>query len=186
MKKTLMSTSLIAALAISAFSVNAASTGTITFNGELTDSTCDVDINGQGADATVVLPTVSVNQLTASGDTTGRTSFNMNLSNCVVGTQGGHSKVASFFQPGTTVDLSTGRLRNVSGTATNVDLELLDATGNYAAINVGNTDQVSNTAYVDIQADGSALLPYAVQYYANAQTTPGTVVSSVVYNLQYK
>ena len=166
--------------------INAASTGTITFNGELTDSTCDVDINGQGADATVVLPTVSVNQLTASGDTTGRTSFNMNLSNCVVGTQGGHSKVAAFFQPGTTVDLSTGRLRNVSGTATNVDLELLDATGNYAAINVGNTDQVSNTAYVDIQADGSALLPYAVQYYANAQTTPGTVVSSVVYNLQYK
>ncbi|VTM93058.1 major fimbrial protein StkA [Raoultella planticola] len=88
MKKTLMSTSLIAALAISAFSVNAASTGTITFNGELTDSTCNVDVNGQGADATVVLPTVSVNQLTASGETTGRTSFNMNLANCVVGTQG--------------------------------------------------------------------------------------------------
>ncbi|HHT7392513.1 fimbrial protein [Klebsiella oxytoca] len=186
MKKSLLSSSLVAALAISAFSVNAASTGTITFNGELTDSTCDVDINGQGADAIVKLPTVSVNDLAASGDTTGRTSFNLNLSNCVVGTQGGHSKVAAYFQPGTTVDLSTGRLRNVSGTATNVDLELLDATGSYATIKVGNTDQVSNTAYVDIQADGSAVLPYAVQYYANAQTTPGTVVSSVVYNLQYK
>ncbi|BDO04517.1 fimbrial protein [Klebsiella quasipneumoniae subsp. quasipneumoniae] len=186
MKKSLLSSSLVAALAISAFSVNAATTGTITFNGELTDSTCDVDINGQGADATVKLPTVSVNDLAVSGDTTGRTAFNLNLSNCVVGTQGGHSKVAAYFQPGTTVDLSTGRLRNVSGTATNVDLELLDATGSYATIKAGNTDQVSNTSYVDIQADGSAVLPYAVQYYANAQTTPGTVVSSVVYNLQYK
>lgn len=186
MKKSVVSASVCAILTIATFSTQAASTGTITFNGELTDTTCEVDINGQGSDATVVLPTVGVNQLTASGDTTGRTSFNMNISDCVIGTEGGHSKVSAFFQPGNTVDLSTGRLKNVGGSATNVDLRLLDASNNYAPINVGNTDQVNNMAYVDINADGTANIPYAVEYYANAQTTPGTVTSSVVYNLQYK
>ncbi|MBA7935130.1 MAG: fimbrial protein [Klebsiella huaxiensis] len=186
MKKSVVSTSIFAVFALAAFSTQAASTGTITFNGELTDTTCEVDINGQGSDATVILPTVGVNQLTASGDTTGRTSFNMNISDCVIGTEGGHSKVAAFFQPGNTVDLSTGHLKNVGGSATNVDLRLLDASNSYAPINVGNTDQVNGMAYVDINADGTALLPYAVEYFANAQTTPGTVTSSVVYNLQYK
>lgn len=186
MKKSVISASLFAILGAATLSAQAASTGTITFNGELTDTTCEVDINGQGSDATIVLPTVGVNQLTASGNTTGRTSFNMNISDCVIGTEGGHSKVAAFFQPGNTVDLSTGRLKNVGGSATNVDLRLLDASNSYAPINVGNTDQVNGMAYVDIQADGTAFLPYAVEYYANAQTTPGTVTSSVVYNLQYK
>lgn len=186
MKKSVVSTSIFAVFALAAFSAQAASTGTITFNGELTDTTCEVDINGQGSDATVILPTVGVNQLTASGDTTGRTSFNMNISDCVIGTEGGHSKVAAFFQPGNTVDLSTGRLKNVGGSATNVDLRLLDASNSYAPINIGNTDQVYGMAYVDINTDGTALLPYAVEYFANAQTTPGTVTSSVIYNLQYK
>lgn len=187
MKKTLVSLSLLAALGMGMTAANAASTGTITFNGELTDTTCDVDVNGQGADATVTLPTVSVNQLTAAGNVTGRTSFNMNLTNCVIGTEGGHSKVAAFFQPGNTVDLGTGRLKNMSTDgATLVDLQLLDASGNYSAINVGNTDQVQDTSYVDIAADGTALLPYAVEYYANGQTTPGVVTSSVVYNLMYQ
>lgn len=186
MKKGIMSFSLMVALGMIIPSANAASTGTITFNGELTDTTCDVNVNGQGADATVTLPTVSIKELAKAGDTTGRTSFNMNLSNCVIGTEGGHSKVAAFFQPSNSVDLATGRLKNVGGDATNVDLQLLDVSGNYSVINVGNTAQVNDMAYMDIQADGTALLPYAVEYYANGQTTPGTVTSSVVYNLQYK
>ncbi|MDK6932424.1 fimbrial protein [Klebsiella aerogenes] len=186
MKKSVLSTSLLVILSAATLSVQAASTGTITFNGELTDTTCEVDVNGQGSDATVILPTVGVNQLTKSGDTSGTTSFNMNISDCVIGTEGGHSKVSTFFQAGNTVDLSTGRLKNMTGGATNVDLRLLDASNSFAPINAGNTDQVNSTAYVDIKEDGTALLPYAVQYYANGQTTPGTVVSSVVYNLQYK
>ncbi|HDC4501962.1 TPA: type 1 fimbrial protein, partial [Enterobacter kobei] len=80
MKKSVVSSSVFAVLAIASLSAQAASTGTITFNGELTDTTCEVDINGQGSDATVILPTVGVNELTASGDTTGRTTFNMNIS----------------------------------------------------------------------------------------------------------
>lgn len=113
----------------------------------------------------------------------------MNLSKCVIVEDGSkHAKVAAFFQPGNTVDLSTGRLKNTSSTgASLVDLQLLDASGNYKPINVGNSEQVSSTTYVDIDPDsGTAFLPYAVEYYANGQTTPGIVTSSVVYNLQYK
>lgn len=188
MKKSIINLAVLAVLGMGAFVAQAASTGTITFNGELTDTTCDVSINGQGADATVTLPTVSINQLTAPGNTAGRTSFNMSLSKCVIGTEGGHTKVAAFFQPGSTVDLSTGRLKNTDSTgATKVDLQLLDASGNYKPINIGNTDQVSSMAYIDIdETTGNAMLPYAVEYYANDQTTPGIVTSSVVYNLQYK
>ncbi|MDA5483418.1 type 1 fimbrial protein, partial [Yersinia intermedia] len=39
--------------------------------------------------------------------------------------------------------------------------------------------------YIDATT-GSASLPYAVQYYANGATTAGTVVSNVVYSIQYK
>jgi len=166
----------------------AGSSGTITFTGELTDTTCEVDVNGQGSDANVILPTISINQLTTAGDTAGRTSFNMNLSKCVVGTEGGHSKVSAFFLPGSTVDLSTGRLKNTTlDGAKNVGLQMLDGSGNYAIINVGNTDQRNDMTYVDIdQAGGTALLPYAVEYYADGQSSPGVVTSSVIYNLQYK
>lgn len=182
-KKIISAFSMLAVLTVGANVANAASTGTITFNGELTDSTCDVDVNGQGPDATVVLPTISTNLLTAPGQIQGRTSFNMSLTGCTVAD--GKSTVSAFFQPGSTVDLSTGRLLNVSGTATNVGLQLLDASNGFAPINVGNTNQVSDTAYVDMSS-GSAVLPYAVEYYADDATTAGTVVSSVVYNLQYK
>ncbi|MDG1643054.1 type 1 fimbrial protein [Klebsiella huaxiensis] len=191
MQKSITKLSLAVVLGLGMTSVQAASTGTITFNGELTDTTCEVDIEGQGADATITLPTVGVNDLAVAGAVTGRTAFNMNLSRCSVGTAGGHAKVATFFQPGVSVDLGTGRLKNMSGTATKATLQLLDPSNSYAVINVGNTDQVTRTAYVDIDSsagagNGVAQLPYAVEYYAEGITTPGTVSSTVVYNLMYK
>lgn len=183
MQKSIINLSIVAILSLAAVSAQAASTGTITFNGLLTDSTCDVSIEGQGADATVTLPTVGINELTTTGDVTGRTSFNMNLTNCAVSASG-HNKVAAFFQPGNTVDLGTGRLKS-SGTATKVSLQMRDPSNAYAVINLGNTDQVSNTVHQDMST-GTALLPYAVEYYAEDTTTAGTVTSSVVYNLMYK
>lgn len=186
MKKIALSLATMASLTLMSASSFAASTGTITFNGELTDTTCNVDVNGQGSDATVTLPTVSVKELLEEKQTAGLTSFNINLSECAIGTENGKSRVSAFFQPGTTVDLSSGRLKNMGGDATNVQLQLLDATGDFKVINVGNTAQVSNMAYVPISEDGKATLPYAVEYYAVDKTTPGTVTSSVVYNLQYQ
>ncbi|HBQ2432085.1 TPA: type 1 fimbrial protein [Klebsiella aerogenes] len=160
----------------------AASTGTITFNGELTANTCDVVVDGQGPDATVVLPTVGVSQLNAATKTAGETGFVMALNNC----SGTLQTASAFFEAGPSVDVSTGRLKNMTGTATNVSLQLLDASSaSNAVINAGNQNQVTNTTYKDVSS-GSATLPYAVRYYAESPTTAGTVVSNVVYSIQYQ
>jgi major type 1 subunit fimbrin (pilin) len=181
MKKLVIAASVVAALT-SVSAVQAASTGTITFDGLLTATTCDVSVADQGADATVVLPTIGTNQLTAATQTAGRTGFNMALTNCA----GTLHTASAFFEAGTTVDVATGRLHNVGGTASNVELQLRDASNAaHAVIQVGNTNQVNNTTYVDVST-GSATLPYAVEYYATDATTAGTVKSSVVYSIQYK
>lgn len=160
----------------------AASAGNIQFNGELTATTCDVSIDGQGPDATVTLPTISTSQFSYYGKGVGRTSFVMELSNCT-GSQG---TVSAFFESGPTVDATSGLLLNTGGTASRIALELLDGTtGNQ--VHVGYSSQVSENAYVDISS-GSAQLPYAVQYIGTQPTPPGpgTVASNVTYSLQYK
>lgn len=178
MKKIILAASVIAAFG-AANAAQAASTGAITFNGELTATTCDVSVEGQGPDATVVLPTLGTNVLNAPSKVAGATRFNMALTNCA-----GTLKTASaYFEDGATVN-AQGRLIN-SGTATNVDLQLLDGSGTRGVINVGSGTQATTTTYVDVST-GSATLLYDVQYFATAPTTAGTVVSSVVYNLQYK
>ena len=171
-------------LAASASMVQAASTGTITFTGELTGTTCDVSVDGQGANATVTLPTIGTNQLTAPGNTAGSTNFLMELTNC----SGTLTTVSSFFEAGATVDNVTGRLKNTGGTAGNVTLQLRDGSSATAAvIKAGSASQVNGTTYVAYSGTpGTATLPYMVEYYAEGATTAGTVNSSVVYSLQYK
>ncbi|MGL5389760.1 MAG: fimbrial protein [Serratia sp. (in: enterobacteria)] len=181
MKKLAIVASLVAAFG-SAGMVQAASTGTITFNGELTANTCDVIVDGQAADATVVLPTVSINQLQAATRTAGDTGFVMALNNC----SGTLQTASAFFEAGASVDAVTGRLKNLSGGATNVSLQLLDGSSpTQDVIKAGSQDQVNNTTYKDVTG-GSATLPYIVRYYAEDATTAGTVVSNVVYSIQYQ
>lgn len=183
--KKIASLTAIAVLMGSAFTVNAASTGTITFNGMVTDTTCNVNVDGQGVDATVTLPTVPVTELAAAGKTIGRTNFNMALSDCVVGTEG-ENTVAAFFQTGATVDNNTGRLKQTSAAgAENVSLQLRDGT-NDNIIFAGNQNQATTNAFAEIKDGEEIALPYSVEYYAEAQVTSGVVTSSVVYNLQYK
>ncbi|MFC0226149.1 fimbrial protein [Serratia aquatilis] len=181
MKKLALVASLVAACGSTGLA-QAASTGTITFNGELTASTCNVIVDGQNANATVTLPTVGINQLTSAAQTAGRTSFIMALTGCT-----GTLKTASaFFDAGASVDTVTGRLKNMTGTAGNVGLQLRDGSNaSQAVIQAGNQNQRANNTYLSVSS-GSANLPYAVEYYANGPTTAGTVISSVVYSIQYK
>ncbi|WP_422527817.1 fimbrial protein [Serratia fonticola] len=181
MKKLAIAVSLITASGFSGLAL-AASTGTITFNGELTANTCDVIVDGQAADATVTLPTVGISQLQTVASTAGDTGFIMALNNCA----GTLQTASAFFEAGTSVDLVTGRLKNMVGNATNVSLQLLDGSNSsLSVIQAGNANQVTNTVYKNISS-GSANLPYVVRYYAEAPTTAGTVVSNVVYSIQYQ
>lgn len=185
-QKNVFRLSLLAAMGMGIASVNAASTGTINFNGKITDSTCNVNVDGQGVDATITLPTVPTTELVSPGQTTGRTAFNMALTDCQVGAVDGAKTVAAFFQTGATVDNNTGRLKQTSaGGATNVSLQLADGTSG-SPIFVGSQNQITNSTFLSFENSPNVTLPYWVEYYAEGATTPGVVTSSVVYNLQYK
>ncbi|WP_343550496.1 fimbrial protein [Pantoea sp.] len=161
--------------------IQAAAAGTITFNGELAQNTCDVSIGGQGASGTVVLPTVQTSLLQSPGQTAGKQRFSIYFSGCS-SLQG---QVAAFFEAGPTVDPITGRLKNTDSTgATNVSLQLLNTMQNNNPIQAGNQNQIANNDYVIIY--NTVTLAYDVQYYAEGNTTPGLVNSSVVYSLMYK
>ncbi|QKJ85197.1 type 1 fimbrial protein [Paramixta manurensis] len=180
-----MKNSIIAASIMALFGAanvaHAAPTGTITFNGELTANTCVVKVNGQGPSETVVLPTISINQLKTSGESAGKTNFSMELSDCSDTATG----VAAFFEAGKDVNIN-GRLNNnLTDGAKLVSLQLLDGSNGYTAIKAG--DQVQNTATASVTVtDGKATLPYAVQYYAEGATSAGKVVSMVDYSIIYK
>ncbi|NWC96543.1 MULTISPECIES: fimbrial protein [unclassified Pseudomonas] len=158
-----------------------AADGAINFAGELVNQTCTVSVGGvvSPAVATVTLPTISNSLLDAAGKTEGRTGFDVTLSGCT----GTATTAAAFFNSGSTVDPATGNLNNTTGTATLVQLQLIDAvTG--TAIQAGNTNQTTTTTRNTL-ASGGVRMDYAVQYFATGEATAGTVLSSVTYNIDY-
>lgn len=159
-----------------------ASDGTINFNGELVASTCTVNVNGTVGPtaATVTLPKVSAAQLKTAGAVAGQTGFNVTLSACT----GTSTKAAAFFEAGAGVDPLTQNLK-VSGGATNVQLQLVDAT-NGNVIKAGDFSQATLTTKVTKNATGNTILPYAVQYISTGVATAGLVNSTVTYSITYE
>lgn len=171
-------------VAATATSAAMASDGTINFNGELKAETCQVAVNGAAGSAgtTVTLPTISTSQLTALGQVAAPTGFVIQLSKCSASLK----TASAFFEAGNSVEPVSGRLKNLTGTATNAQLQLVDAS-NSKAIKAGDTSQVTTTSRIQIDPAGlSADLPYAVQYYAQGATTPGTVITNVTYSINYQ
>ncbi|MFC0226150.1 fimbrial protein [Serratia aquatilis] len=179
MHKLAISTGIILSLASMNFA-QADATGTVNFQGKLYETTCDVSVEEQGADAIVTLPTVGIEQLSSAGMIAGRTEFNMKLSDCPWVTARG--PVTAFFEAGPTVDLVTGRLKNASGTAGNVDLIIYYGGGTVQS-KAGTQPKMH---YTFSGNPTTVTLPYAVAYYAKAPTTAGTVRSSVVYSISYR
>lgn len=168
---------------LGAVSLANAADGTINFNGELVAQTCTIAVNGvtTPAIATVTLPTVSTGLLDSAAKSTGRTGFNIQLSACT----GTATTAAAFFEAGASVDPVSGYLRNTGGTATLVNLRLIDQ-ANGSVIQAGNSNQLAATTRNTIDASGAANLPYAVEYVSLGLATAGTVTSSVTYSIDYK
>lgn len=155
-----------------------ASTGIITITGKVTATTCAVKVNNAGTgDGTIVLPTVSVNDL-KNGETAGDTSFVIDV-NCSAGVD----HVKPYFEP-TNVDATTGYLVNTASTtaAQNVEVQLLDHTNK--VINL-----ISNDATAMDLADGAKTtqLRYTARYFASgADAVAGNVSTSAIYTLNYQ
>ncbi|CAG9184554.1 Major fimbrial subunit SMF-1 [Cupriavidus laharis] len=185
MKAKLLTVLLAAAAAIGSPFAHA-SDGTITFKGQITDTTCTITTGNAGS-FTVTLPNVSKTNLTTAGSTAGTTGFSIALSNC----NPASGNVHAFFEAGANVDPATGRLINTddvgSGGAANVQIGLLNPS-NGSLISIGASDGAAqNSLAQPIKPDGTALLPYAAQYVATGgAAAAGSVSSSVTYILSYQ
>lgn len=155
-----------------------ASDGTISFTGQLTSQTCTIKVNNLSNVGTVTLPTFSIASLATPGATVGATNFTINLSACT----GTMATAAAIFEAGSGVDPITHNIIN-TGTSPGVQLQLLDSNG--AVIKAGDTSQTTTTARTTATGT-SAVLPYAVQYYANGTVGAGPVAGSVTYSINYQ
>lgn len=174
--------SLIAAIALIAAipAASYAADGTITINGKVTGQTCTIKGNGGSGDFTVTLPTVSTNALKTAGATAGRTPFNIALSNCTPNS----GNVMVYFEPGATVDMSTGRLINTTGSgAKNVEVGLKNS--DYSDIKLGADKTQQNSKAVAL-ASGAAKLDYFAEYVATGAATAGDLNTSTMYSIVYQ
>jgi major type 1 subunit fimbrin (pilin) len=159
--------------------VSHAADGTITFNGSITDQTCNINGAG-GKDFAVTLPTVSSSQLNAPGLSAGRTPFVISLSGCSAQT----GNVHTYFESGATTDSETGFLKLDSGGAQNVMIRLLNGS-DASPIKAGFTDgeQGSKSAAL---VGGAATLPYYAEYVTTGVAGSGPANSSVMYSISYE
>ncbi|EOI5730374.1 fimbrial protein [Cronobacter malonaticus] len=154
----------------------AASQGTVTFNGKLIAETCEIDTND--INKTVTLPTLSTQTLANAADEAGSTSFTIKAVNCPTAI----TKVAAHFEAldSTGFNPLTGNLTNAAatGAAKNVEVRLYNTDS--TTIPVGGTGSAFN-----VQSDQTAVMTYIGGYYATAATEPGDVTAKVNYTLSY-
>lgn len=177
--------SALAVVFTSVFTASAfAADGTITINGNITDTTCTISVNGGSNDATVTLPSVPASALSEHSTMAGMTPFSISLSNCS-GTS--LNTASTSFEPGQYVDTTSGRLNidtMAEDAATNVQVQLSNAGG--SPINVGaSAEEGQNDIPVDISS-GSGTLNYFASYFATGAATAGSVTTQVDYTMVYE
>ncbi|MGF6898825.1 fimbrial protein [Paraburkholderia sp. GAS348] len=160
-----------------------AADGTITITGQVTDTTCSINGTAAGSDAsrTIVLAPVTAGSLASTGATAG-TSIPADLAFKLTGCTSG-TKVIANFENGTTVDQTTGNLKN-SGTAQNVQIQLLNAGMSPINITTNSGNQLATNGVAI--TGGVANLQYYARYFATGKATAGTVDTSVQYTMQYQ
>jgi major type 1 subunit fimbrin (pilin) len=164
------------------FAFAQASNNTINFQGEVTDQTCQVTINGNAANPTVLLPTVPSSQLASAGDTTGETSFQIAVSGC--SPMSADQSIKTVFV-GNQVT-AAGNLGN-TGTATNVALQLFDPAASSSPFNLSSVSGYAAPGLKLLQGATSASYNYGVRYISETgSATPGSVLGSVQYAVSYQ
>lgn len=157
----------------------AASQNTITFNGQVTDQTCTVSVNGNAANPMILLPTVTASSLSAVNSTAGETPFTVSISGCTAPSSGSLAIKTAFLGNNVT---SAGNLGS-SGTASNVQVQLLTAPAGSAIVLEGVTS-VAGLVLPSAQTETSH--DFAARYVSeDGGATAGTVTASVQYALDY-
>ena len=193
MKKILLVASIASAMSL-ANVANAATGGTITFEGKVTDQTCQVVVNGgTSADATISMGTVPKSALATTGSTAGPTPFTLNLTGCASAATA-FGVTAYFPDNSAYIDTTTSTLKNqitdATG-ATNVGLELLHeaVSGTKSVVPLGKAVSDTGYKYTSVAANATtATMQYHVQYknIGSAAATAGLVKGVAVYELSYQ
>lgn len=201
MKKTLLSAVLAATFGLVALAPQYASAydGTITFNGEITDTTCTITGGGAAtgtSNITVPLPTVSASSLPA-GAVAGTSPFSLILGG---GTNCTNGKTAALWIETTAtpaLDTVTGALINQATGGSNVEVQMLNGNNNQpinlginAAVVNGQTVISANNQPAATIVGNTATLPFVAQYLASGPSggvaaTPGAVSTYLTYSMQY-
>jgi major type 1 subunit fimbrin (pilin) len=180
MKNNLIALVLAAAPCSAAF---AAGGNTIHFQGEVTDQTCEVTINGASASPTVLLPAVSSAKLAAAGSTAGLTTFAVGVTGCAAPTAAAQSIKTVFVGNQVT---PAGNLAN-TGNAKNVALQLLDPSAPSTPFNLNTAGGYVASGLSLGVGQTSASHDFAVQYVSESGgATPGSVKASVQYQVSYQ
>ncbi|AOI68784.1 fimbrial protein [Burkholderia ubonensis] len=163
---------LLSLLATAAAHAQTATTGTINFNGSITDVPCEIDTAATSSN--VPMAKVFANDFSGVGSTTGTTSFQIVLKNCGTSTTG-----ATVLFAGTTDATNTTALQTTVGGASGVALQLVDDTG--TPISIGS----SSKAYTI--AEGDNTFNFAARYIATSATvTGGAANATALFALTYK
>ncbi|SDC10029.1 fimbrial protein [Acinetobacter boissieri] len=173
-------------LAVVASSSVYAVDGTINFSGTLVGGTCSASINsGSSATATVSLPTTHVSALTSSAAVAGLTAYKIVLTGAGCSTSAGIA--TPYYEPSVSNVNTNGRLTN-TGTASNVDIQLLNNAQTIINLYTDSSSQTYSTATTGTNSSSVATYtyPYYARYYATGTTTAGTVVGQVDYSIIYK
>lgn len=174
MKKRLLATSLITAMTLP-FPAAIAANGTITFTGEISNTTCNISINGRNSSTVIKFDPISASALSKPGEVANEQPVTLSLTNC----QNPTENVRALFDSAET-DSSTGNLKN-KGTAANVQVQLLDS--GREPIHLGDGSQSNGPSFKIV--DQMATLNYFARYYATDKVDGGNVNTVVNYSLSY-
>lgn len=187
-KKSLVAASLIV-MSGSAFAATdeGVAGGTITFNGTVTDTTCNVTTNN-GSDFTVNLDPITTTDLTANGTgvvTAGAKQFSMAVSGCTGYTDSSEALKISFTSSNVSDDEKY--LTNYSGTAENVGIAL--TTDGSTLVNLNEALDTGFTGADFASADDSQTINFYANYYNYGGTdnvATGSVVTTATYTFSYE
>ncbi len=171
---------LVLAFGLASGSAFAASSGTITINGEVKVQTCTIVPADE--DQIVTLATVATADLAALDDEAAKQSFTIKLQNCAAG------DVFAFFSADTAalIDPATNTLVNqaTASPAANVNVALYEENGQ--RIELGNAAYVyADTKTVSVVNDPATLM-YSAGYYATGAAVSGTVKAVANYTISYQ
>ncbi|HEX4917478.1 MAG TPA: fimbrial protein [Limnobacter sp.] len=171
---------LVLVTAVCALPAIAQANDTITFTGKVLNQTCKVDVVGHSANPVITMPTVSAKEINDAGNA-GKTVFGLLVKECGV-PEGSKLPIHVLFKAGEVT--AAGNIANSTGTAKNVELELIDTSASNKHVDLSLGESLpfgeANSTTSSIQRN------YVVQYISpNKNATPGTVGGALQYSLVY-